>query len=308
MKFFIRRITMKLRLLAGIITTLILSGCGGGGGASGSSPTSSSSQSPPQASVPPTPVQQPPVPSASTPVSLFTGCNTNTTNIDKVYTFGTYRVSTGVWDPKGTTSYSSCINITSNSPGISATMNWAEVPSVNQTDAVYPNITSGWIPGLTNSNNNSLPALVSTVPKLNMTGTINTVCTSNTCLFDSVVDVFYTLVNNPSDNFPVQELVILTSYQNQPTTATIDYTVTIDGITFDVYILMPDGTQNFRWPVFVYMPKTAITNLNLNIGDFTADLSNRNYVAPSSYLTSISLGTQVITGTGYTTINNYVLN
>jgi hypothetical protein len=258
----------------------------------------------------------PPVVTAMT----FSHCATNTNNPGDTHdTYGNLMLSSTIWNASAATSFSQCINATIDSKlGVTtAQFDWNFVSS-NSEVKTFPNIQFGQQTGFPNSTDTTtvLPALVSSMPDLNVAGTITTTCATGTsCYFDSGFDVFFSNTATPTTWPPKAELMILTSYNfPYPLTAlgggaTIS-TVTIDGTIFDVVSFVvtpppPAGTAPTSWPIIQYYAKTPITKLNLKIKDFVADAINRGVVHPTDYIDMVQVGTEVQSGQGITSLTNY---
>ena len=258
----------------------------------------------------------PPVATAMT----YSHCATNTNNPgDTNDTYGNLMLSSDIWNASAATSYSQCISATIDSKlGVTAAQfDWNFVSSNIQVKT-FPNIQFGQQTGFPNNTDTTtvLPALVSTMSDLSVTGTITTTCVTGTsCYFDSGFDVFFSKTATPTTWPPKSELMILTSYNfSYPLSgleggATIP-TVTIDGTVFDVvsYVVTPPppaGTTPTSWPIIQYYAKTPITKLNLKIKDFVADAISRGVVQPTDYIDMVQVGTEVQNGQGTTSFTNY---
>jgi hypothetical protein len=268
-----RKLLVTLSFIVSI--ALALAGCGGG-----SSSTTDTSKS-------------------------FSNCYSDTNPGNSTNLFGNFIVSTDIWNPTAATSYSECINATVDlNLGVqSAQFDWTIVSSSNQV-ITYPNLQFGQQPGLPKHSTSRLPVLVSSMPNLNVTGTINTTCTTGVpCSFDSGFDIFFSATNPPSYP-PKSELMILTSYDLGGYQPPSTLTATINGTTF-IIRLATITNPNYSWPLVQYFATTPITQLNLNIKDFVADALNRGYVAPTDYLDVVEIGTEVGYGQGTTVITDY---
>jgi hypothetical protein len=270
-------ILIKVIQVSSLLAVLLNAACGGGGGGTGTSKS-------------------------------FSNCYSNTNPGNSKNLFGNFAVSTDIWNLTAVTSYSECVNaavdLNLNLGVKSARIDWTFVSTDSSKVKAYPDIAFGQAPGWTTSTTTKLPALVSSMPNLNVTGTINTTCaTGVTCYFDSAFDLFFSNTATPTTWPPKSEMLIVTSYNfTYPLSALLPI-VQIGGINFDVYTLtITDGA--YSWPMIEYFAKTPITQLNLNIKDFVADALNRG-VASTDYLDTVEIGTEVVLGQGSTTLANY---
>jgi hypothetical protein len=221
--------------------------------------------------------------------------------------FGNFAVRTDIWNPIAATSYTECVNATVDlNLGIrNAQFDWAFFSSTSQV-ITYPNISFGQQPGFPTSTTTKLPALVSAMPNLNVTGTIDTTCAIGPCYFDSAFDLFFSNTATPTTYPPKIELMIWTAYNVGYKFGTPAATVTIGGAAFNVYTstVTPPGSI-YSWPMIQYLATTPITQLNLNIKDFVGDALSHGYVASTDYLDVVEIGTEVRSGQGSTVITNY---
>jgi hypothetical protein len=243
-------------------------------------------------------------------LQTFSGCQSNSAPNNVVGIFGGFTVQTSTWNPAGAASYNNCMNATINSLTNTGTaeFNWDVVSSTTPGVVAYPNFTSGWQPGYDHSNSILFPMAISSMKDVVATGSIVTTCQTSNCMFDSAFDIFFSNSPTPTKWPPTHEMLILTSYKYAWGLGTPNATVSIDGITFQVFVgavTPPGGTDT--WNIISYVPSAPIQIINLNIKKFVMDASNRGYVNPSEYVASVALGTEVIVGKGTTLITNFNL-
>lgn len=270
-----RKLLVTLSFIVSI--ALALAGCGGG-----SSSTTDTSKS-------------------------FSNCYSDTNPGNSTNLFGNFIVSTDIWNPTAATSYSECINATVDlNLGVqSAQFDWTIVSSSNQV-ITYPNLQFGQQPGLPKHSTSRLPVLVSSMPNLNVTGTIDTTCAIGPCYFDSAFDLFFSNAATPTTYPPKIELMIWTAYNVSYKFGAPTATVTIGNTVFNVYtstVISP--SKNYSWPMIQFLATTPITKFNLNIKDFVDDALARGYVASTDYLDVVEIGTEVRVGQGSTVITDY---
>jgi hypothetical protein len=236
----------------------------------------------------------------------FSNCYSNTNPGNSNNAFGDFVVSTNIWNPTAATSYSECVKATVDlNLGVkSARFDWTFDSLINQIKT-YPNLQFGQQPGWPTSSTTKLPIQVSSIPNLNVTGTITTTCaTGVTCFFDSGFDLFFNTATPPTYPTKKSELMILTSYDFPGYQPSLVATVTIGGATFNIHLQTIINGANSG--TFVqYFATTPITQLNLNIKDFVDDALNRGYIASTDYLDVVEIGTEVGYGQGSTTLTNY---
>ena len=287
-----------LRALSAIATSFLLVSCGGGGSDSSNS------------SSPTTP--------AATSASFKT-CNSSqsVTNpskpLNQVDAFGSYAISQEIWDPAVASSWSQCTNTTiDNKTGVSSSFTWNMVNS-GYNVVSFPNILFGLHAGLTPSSSTPLlPTKISSLPNLVATGSIASQCAVAGCTYNTGFDIFTGKTAAGGPSWPSAELMIFTSYQQSSDVTTwpnIVGRVSIGGVQWLIRHLTPQhpatsGVADTYSGTFYYA-LTPVTNLNLNIKDFITDAVNRGYIDSSDYLSVIELGTEIINGSGSTTITNY---
>lgn len=139
----------------------------------------------------------------------------------------------------------------------------------------------------------------------NVTGAVTTQCTT-VCTYNTGFDIFFSNTATPTVWPPKTEMMINTDYNLGFSLGAPVATVTIDGISFNLYyqiVTPPTGTDS--WPEIRYFSTTPVTQLNLNIKDFVADSVGRNYVQNADFLDVIEIGTEVRNGQGSTIVGNY---
>ncbi|TAL69260.1 MAG: hypothetical protein EPN79_06690 [Burkholderiaceae bacterium] len=231
-------------------------------------------------------------------------CFSNLSPGESINTFGGFAVSGNIWNP-GTSAYKQCTSATIRSPGgvINAEFDW-NFASSNSTVKTYPNIQFGQQNSYRPSTTPLLPAPISALPSLMVTGTATTTCISGPCIYDTAIDIFVS--RSPKSAPQIEgELMIMTDYNIPDLDGFATWwPVTIDGASYKIrHFQMKSGARS--WPYVAYFATSPMTQIRLNINKFVADAVNRGYLPASYYLDMVSFGTEVQTGHGITKITNY---
>ncbi len=276
------------------LMVLALASCGGGGGGGGGGVGAGSTSSPGAAA------------QALGTQTFPSTCYSNTSPGSSINTFGGFAVSSNIWNP-GSSVYTQCTSASIQSPGgvTSAEFDW-NFASSNSNVKTYPNIQFGRQNTYRASTTPLLPALISALPSLNVTGNVTTTCIAGPCYYDSAFDMFFSSSANSWSGAPQGEVMVMLQYNlnGDGKPGNIVGSVTIGGITYNVQkFTMQNGSNS--WPYVAYYPTTQISQMNLNIASFVADAVNRGYISGSYYLDMVSFGTEIQTGQGVTNISNY---
>ncbi|MGH8335322.1 MAG: hypothetical protein ACRETL_00530, partial [Gammaproteobacteria bacterium] len=232
---------------------LALASCGGGGDGASSGSGSASSPSAAAAQT---------LGSKTFPrTCISTGSSADTNN-----TYGSFTVSSNIWNRGAASAFTQCTGATIQSPGgvTAAEFDW-NFTSTSGSVLTYPNLQFGQQSSYSPSTTSILPAPISALPSLTATGTITTTCTAAPCYYDSGFDIFFSSGAGSSKNIQ-GELMIITSYNFSQTlngswTAT---NVSIGGATYNIrQFTMGSGSNS--WPYVAYYATSPITQMNLNI-------------------------------------------
>ena len=225
---------------------------------------------------------------------------------DTDYLYGSYKVSSNIWNSGAASAYTQCTSATIGSPGaVNAEFDWNFTPSGSGGQVLtYPNIQYGQQSGYSASTTPALPAPISNLPSLKATGSITTTCQGSPCYYDSGFDVFFSQ-GTPAPKNIQGELMIITSYNFSQTLGGFAASnVNIDGVTYNIrQFTMGSGSNS--WPYVAYYATQPITNMNINIASFVKDAVARGYIPGSYYVDMVELGTEVIQGQGKTVISNF---
>jgi hypothetical protein len=277
-----------MKKLLVILSALILTACGGGGG-------SSSTTTPP-------PVTQP---------TTYNACQTSAspTAVSKI--FGTLNEESDVWNAAGASAYSVCMNNTldanNNVTDLEVDWNVTSANAANPAVVAYPNVMFGWQTGYTSSTTTVLPASVANVPSLPLTGPVTTTC-NGTCAYDTSFDLMFSNTATPSMWPPQAEVMVYLSNANKSLGTVTDLgAVTIDGVVFETYTgsVTVNGST---WPILTYVAQTTPTNMaGLNMKDFVQDAVTHGTINTSMYLDMVELGSEVLSGSGTTSIKGFTI-
>jgi hypothetical protein len=277
-----------------MLFAVMLSACGGGGGGSSTPP-------PPQ------------------PTSQLNACVSNTSPTAFQHTFGNLLEVSNVWGASNASSYNVCLNNTidnasGNITDLEINFSVNNVKQTNPSPIMAPLVMFGQQYGYPSSTTTVLPAPAANPPSLPVTGTVTTTCAAGSaCVYDAGFDLFFS--NNGQDiksmTAPAAEIAVYTGSSggfggsNTPTTSTID------GISFDIFTNIMSDNNGHTWHLVQYIPhgNAAITNLSgLNLRDFVIDAQqNRDATITPMTLDTVEFDTEVINGSGITSLKNYTI-
>jgi hypothetical protein len=247
------------------------------------------------------------------------------TTADKPLVFNGYNVSTNQWNvvddagnlkplPFTFTECASGKNLADNA--ISATWNW----SLPQADWRYPESatnTAGYVKAFpeiiygrqlygATSTGSVLPMLVSQV---------NLIANHDVAIESDGIDQMFiqgTYVATPDSNEWLTSVTVML----RPTKVCMDKkcgnpqdlieTAVIDGITYDVYRLIDVDTQKNipRYNVELIVKEDHLRG-SMKMKSINDYLISKGWLKPDNYMNSIEMGTEIISGTGKTTVNHF---
>lgn len=285
---------MKLTAVAGAVLTMALVGCGGGGG--GSSPAVA-------------------VVAAPTAVALKSCNASGVVNTNAMYTFTNqqWQQFTGSITP----GFSQCIDGTATADSASAIITWNSGTPDN-TVLSYPSVVYGSVPGYNNPTPSHLPALVTALPSLKVNGSVQTTCSAaeHPCKYNTAFDLYLA----DSAGKKSGEVMIWTESAGQNAVQSPGYVgqYNISGNMYHVINRLITITDvqthtSATWKYLAFVSTTPIQSFNsFDISQFIAfglDAGGLNHLSDPILITdklaSIEMGTEVISGSGTTTIANY---
>ena len=292
---------LKLTAIAGAVLSIALVGCGGGGG--GGSPATAST-------------------SAPLVVTLKSGTASGVVSTNAMYTFTNQQWQ--AFTHSAVDNFSQYVDGIATQESASDTITWNS-GTPDDTVLSYPSVVYGSVPGYNNPTPSHLPAAVTALPTLRVNGSVSTNCAdtvvhgiSYPCKYDTAFDMYLTDTKGEKSG----EIMIWTESAGQPVnTASPDYfgQHNIGGNFYHVLnrmitITNYDAQNNpvvFHWKYLAFVATSPIrTFTDFDIGQFIAfglDPLNHlpNPILTSDKLASIEMGTEVISGSGTTTITNY---
>jgi hypothetical protein len=227
---------------------------------------------------------------------------------------GAYAIINNMWNAKTIPGSTQCVSSTVyGKVGVqSAQFKWSYNTQTFDVHA-YPEILVGWRQGAQSSTTTDLPKVASTIKSIKVTGTADTSCDEGSnCYYDTAFDLWFQNTNNPYQYKPSMELMVITdtNWMNDPNIYIDKNTSTaiIGGVTYDVHyrVMTIDGVGS--WPYVAYVVKTNTKVINVDLADFVKDAQSRAYMKPTDALTTIEFGTEVVYGSGTTTINGYTIS
>lgn len=283
---------MKLQTVYVMLSGLVLAACGGGGGST----------------ITPTPAA--PV----IPQTIFTSTNNCSSEYTPSSVLGNFLVWNVIWNPGVTQGYSVCntASVDSSQPAhvvTSAVFNWKFASTTLDVKA-YPSVAYGWHPGSSSGLPAALPQPANKMPDLVARGKSTTTC-KDACIYSTSFDIFLQDTATPTTFKPTAEIMISTENSNFQNGGKFVSLISIDGTMYELYkgtVSLPPTVTNLAphtWNYIFYKSTTPITTLNIHVKSFIADALARGYIDPYHYVETIQFGTEVVTGTGTTVLENY---
>lgn len=278
----------KINVAATVLISTILTACGGGGG-------NSTPSTPPVVVAPPV-----------LDTTFKSSCIHN--EASSPIMLARFNVTTNDWGVYGkplTYSFRNCIsarNVTEES--VAATIEWS-LPQIGEQGVgydikSYPAIIYGHQLNGAYTMNSHLPIPVNAItPTLAANYEVEVQETGWSQTFFDVVFTSGRANNTLTTDIAV--MVTKTPYAVQMDSSEFVETVTIDGVTYDVFA---HKRETPRFSIFFY-PRTNKLSGSLKVKLFSDYLLSKNFLNANDYLDGIEFGTEVISGTGKTEIKSY---
>jgi hypothetical protein len=253
------------KLAIALSLVFALVGCGGGGG---SSPT----------------VQSDPAFHAE----YISSCEVNSGNLQRI---GDYTFTTNPWGKSNITNFTNCVVANSTVSGVAGRINW-DWPNDGQfTVKAYPEVMyrpNGQPPNILLSELGNLTANFDI--SVSATGQYNV-------SFDMWIDS-----TKQADHWPHKAEVMIKTVHTWSDNNIVD-TVTIDGVVYDFSV----QTINIQgsWSMYSFQTRSPLYRGSLKIKSFMDYLVSRNYLLSTDVMSTLEFGSEIVQGTGQTTINSY---
>jgi hypothetical protein len=279
---------MLRNVLVGVVSVIGLVACGGGG----SGPT--------------------PLPVIPTYFKISTCAPSGPTSSTNPYVL-TNEIWAAVAPSTVPPGFSQCVVGSADTNSATLTSTWTSGIPTNA-PLSYGSVAFGHVPGYPSSGTSRLPALVSALPTLLTQGTVASTCApflTYPCKYATAFDLqFVTSLGAKST-----VLEIFTDYQNQDISVggvgnSFGYVgdVTLGGHGYHVLNSAAVVSGGATVKYLAYVAISTISALDLDLSQFVSDALTRPYpLSPVEFLSSVELGTQVISGTGRTDIVGYAL-
>ena len=234
------------------------------------------------------------------------------------YPISPYVPSANVWgvkaDPGLVSRWSQCISATYTEQKVKAfAASWDYETSVNGVKA-YPEIYTGPL------RHRSLPIAVASLAstRLATTGRAHTTCNAR-CSYASFYDMFFLDTARPPSTWPGAdaEIMVWTRFEGRhPTDGGVPKVgvAVIDGIAYDIYSQVRDNTlpagmapKKLRMNIYVVRnaDREETTDISLNLSHIIRDAVDRGLVDGSHHLYTVEFGTEVVSGAGTLTVQDY---
>jgi len=118
---------------------------------------------------------------------------------------------------------------------------------------------------------------------------------------------------NTSDprNSITHEIMIWVLNNGLSPAGTKQYTTTIDGVEFDVYVKENHGDDSGgasnKWTYIAFEPQSDIKAGPFHLDDFIDFLASKSLITSANYLSSVELGNEVVRGSGSVEIEDYAI-
>jgi hypothetical protein len=227
---------------------------------------------------------------------------------------GQYAVINNMWNASTVPGARQCVNYTTyGKVGVrDAQFNWS-YPTTAFDVHGYPEILVGQRQGTQASTTTSLPRKVLDLKSVGVTAKVATACDPGSeCYYDTAFDLWFQDENTPALFKPSLELMVITDTNwmtnpdiyREPIVATVSF----NGVAFDLRYRTMTVAGVGSWAYLAYVARTRVSALNLDLNDFLKDAQARSYLKSTSFLSTIEFGTEVVYGSGSTTITNYSVN
>jgi hypothetical protein len=224
---------------------------------------------------------------------------------------GEFVTNTGVWGIKAADAYVERLagKIDADTGVANIIIDWDITPSKSPGVVTFPNLTYGLHPGWATSSTSKLPVRISESGPQVVSADINTTCTPSTgkdCLYQTGLDIFLMSSDKVSNADVGTEIMVFTERTIGPADINGADTVMIGGVT---YKAIHNGFPT-SWNAIQYFASmdSRMNKVQLNVSDFIADALRRGWITPTQYLVSIELGTEVVSGNGFTVVRNFRIN
>lgn len=218
----------------------------------------------------------------------ISSCEVNSGNFQRI---GDYTFTTNPWGKSNITNFTNCVVANSTVSGVAGRINW-DWPNDGQfTVKAYPEVMyrpNGQPPNIVLAELGNLTANYDV--SVGATGQYNV-------SFDMWIDS-----TKQVDHWPHKAEVMIKAVHTWDDTNIID-TVTIDGVVYDFSV----QTINIQgsWSMYSFQTRSPLYRGNLKIKSFMDYLVSRNYLLSTDVMSTLEFGSEIVQGTGQTTINSY---
>jgi len=234
-----------------------------------------------------------------------------TCEVGTTVTGGAYMTENNAWNASGASGYRQCVQVVDAGAGkVNATLDW-NWPVAPTGVRAYPELIYGQKPWYA-STTSALPRVVDTLQTLRVE-TAFTASRDAGANGNFAFDIWLASSNQRpagSDHLPItHELMIwLDAYGGMVPAGSIVATVTIGGITWDLYRLDATTWTPEPWVYLAYLPRTKVSSpLSLDVRAFLSHLKQRGDITGQEWLTSVELGNEIVSGKGQTLLTGYAV-
>lgn len=282
-----------LPTLASLFATLVLAACGGGGSG---------------------PAAAAPAPPASSPTGGAQAQELSCDDFATVEVAGMGRLINNTWNKAAAGSFAvkQCLIKRESATAVSYGWSWSWPANSNDVYA-YPAIMVGWKPWDGGSSNHaSLPARIASVKAFRWAYDIALEGSGKTNLSTSLwITRTGATSATPNRADIANEIMIWTAGQGFQPGGQLIATTAIGGRSFEVWYAKDwgdaSGANSNKWNYIAYRATTQTSSTTLDMQSFVADAVARGLVDPQHFISSIELGSEIMSGSGSAWINSLSL-
>jgi hypothetical protein len=203
---------------------------------------------------------------------------------------GNYTFTTNPWNKGSIVNFSTCVTGNTTPTGVQGKITWSW-PVVNNEVKAYPEIMyrpNGQPPNIAFS-------------ELGNTTSNYDVSVTATGQYNVAYDIWIDSSKQP-DHWPHKAEIMIKVAHTWNDGPVID-TVVLDGVTYDVAIV--NVNIQGSWPAYMFQTRQPVLKGSIKLKSFTDYLTSHNYLLYTDVMSTIEFGSEIVDGTGTTTVNSY---
>ncbi len=225
-----------------------------------------------------------------------------------VYQAGALLLTNNTWGAQKLPDYKQCITVEKSTTKVVFGWSW-HWQGKNDAVKAYPSITYGHKPWQQTSTTIRLPALVGTLPRLQVKYDLLTEATG---VYNVLLEAWITNTATPRPDNRVAELAIHLGQHNWPgMPGKRIKRIMIGAHSYDFYyepsMVVPGDTHRWAYLGFVYAGNEPAVSFQgqLDVKAFIHYLVQHGYLQTTHYISSIELGNEIINGEGRSRLNEF---